>query len=489
MTSNGISPGRGRGHLLVPVARGRSRAVPSPGSGTARCSWNVCTPTAAPPSRSCAARWNSASTTSTPPSSTATASSTRSSREALGATDDAVVVDQGRRHPRPRRRFPLRLAQRPEELRADVEANLPSPGHRPPRRASTCAAPTPAPDSGPRVIRWSTSTTSSPCSTALRDEEQDRCHRAQRPSPWTDGAAPSPAGVACVQNSYSLVSRADEDMLRLCAAEGHRLGALLPARRRLPGHARGRRRTGRPHHGTGARCHTGPGGARLAAPPRRERRCSSPARRTRPIWRRTSPSEGSPSTRRTSPRSTPCPAAPRTTCGSAEDGVRALPTWRAGRGRRRRRASRSSCPRPCSTGRRIAASKVAKPWQRLRSRRSAWSTSDSSISIPRRTAVNAPSSRSPDVVRGSSGPDGSWPIVAAYRPGCSTTKARKACAAAARASLPARPCTSVAHGVGGLVEGQRPRSAGSGRPDPPRACTGTGCARRAGRPAAPSSVS
>jgi aryl-alcohol dehydrogenase-like predicted oxidoreductase len=29
-----------------------------------------------------------------------------------------------------------------------------------------------------------------------------------------------PAGIVCVQNAYNLVSRADEDMLRLCAAEG-----------------------------------------------------------------------------------------------------------------------------------------------------------------------------------------------------------------------------------------------------------------------------
>jgi len=29
-----------------------------------------------------------------------------------------------------------------------------------------------------------------------------------------------PAGIACVQNAYSLVSRDDEDMLRLCVAEG-----------------------------------------------------------------------------------------------------------------------------------------------------------------------------------------------------------------------------------------------------------------------------
>ena len=39
-----------------------------------------------------------------------------------------------------------------------------------------------------------------------------------------------PAGIACVQNSYSVLDRAAEPVLRPVPRARHRLGALLPAR-------------------------------------------------------------------------------------------------------------------------------------------------------------------------------------------------------------------------------------------------------------------
>jgi aryl-alcohol dehydrogenase-like predicted oxidoreductase len=44
-----------------------------------------------------------------------------------------------------------------------------------------------------------------------------------------------PAGIACVQNAYSLVSRDDEDMLRLCAAEGIAWVPFFPLGGAFPG--------------------------------------------------------------------------------------------------------------------------------------------------------------------------------------------------------------------------------------------------------------
>ena len=86
---------------------------------------------------------------------------------------------------------------------------------------------------------------------------------------------------------------------------------------------------------------------------------------------------------------------------------------------------------------------VAKPEKALRTARRAWSMSAGAMSYPCSTAVNATSSRAPETAIGSSGPVGSTPMVAAYRPGWASTKSRNACAAAASASRPARPCVAA----------------------------------------------
>jgi aryl-alcohol dehydrogenase-like predicted oxidoreductase len=44
-----------------------------------------------------------------------------------------------------------------------------------------------------------------------------------------------PAGIACVQNAYSLVSRDDEDMLQLCVAEGIAWVPFFPLGGTFPG--------------------------------------------------------------------------------------------------------------------------------------------------------------------------------------------------------------------------------------------------------------
>lgn len=44
-----------------------------------------------------------------------------------------------------------------------------------------------------------------------------------------------PAGIACVQNAYSLVSRDDEDILKLCVAEGIAWVPFFPLGGAFPG--------------------------------------------------------------------------------------------------------------------------------------------------------------------------------------------------------------------------------------------------------------
>ncbi|MER5427531.1 aldo/keto reductase [Streptomyces sp. NPDC002588] len=139
-------------------------------------------------------------------------------REVLRPEDGVLVVTKVGADPDPGGPLPLRLAQRPEQLRASVEDNL--------RSLGTDQLPVVnlrRLDSGPglrpegdQVVDLDDQLA---VMTALRDEGKigaiglsgvtlDVLRRAL------------PAGVACVQNAYSLASRDDEDMLRLCAAEG-----------------------------------------------------------------------------------------------------------------------------------------------------------------------------------------------------------------------------------------------------------------------------
>ena len=139
-------------------------------------------------------------------------------RETLRSEDDVLVVTKVGADPNPGGRPPLRVAQRPEQLRASVEDNLRSlaldqlpvvnlrrldtgPGLRP---------------EGDQIVDIDDQLA---VMAALRDE--GKIGAIGLSSVTLDGLRRAlPAGIACVQNAYSLASRDDEDMLRLCVAEG-----------------------------------------------------------------------------------------------------------------------------------------------------------------------------------------------------------------------------------------------------------------------------
>ncbi|WP_329048505.1 aldo/keto reductase [Amycolatopsis sp. NBC_01488] len=154
-------------------------------------------------------------------------------REAVRPGDDVVVVSKVGADPDPGGPIPLRLAQRPEELRASVEDNLRALGldriplvnlRRADRRPGVTAE-------GDQVVDLDDQLA---VLTALRDEGKigaiglssvtlDILRRAL------------PAGIACVQNAYSLVSRDDEDMLALCVAQDIAWVPFFPLGGAFPG--------------------------------------------------------------------------------------------------------------------------------------------------------------------------------------------------------------------------------------------------------------
>ncbi|GAB7184476.1 oxidoreductase [Kitasatospora sp. Ki12] len=139
-------------------------------------------------------------------------------REALHPEDGVLVVTKVGADPDPGGPMPLRLAQRPEQLRASVEENLRSLGvDRLPvvnlRRLDS--GPGLRPD-GDQLVDLDDQLD---VMTALRDE--GKIGAIGLSCVTLDGLRRAlPAGIACVQNAYSLVSRDDEELLRLCAAEG-----------------------------------------------------------------------------------------------------------------------------------------------------------------------------------------------------------------------------------------------------------------------------
>jgi pyridoxine 4-dehydrogenase len=139
-------------------------------------------------------------------------------REALRSDDGVLVVTKVGADPNPGGRLPLRIAQRPEQLRVSVEDNLRGLGvDRLPvvnlRRLDSGPGLRPE---GDQVVDLDDQLA---VMTALRDE--GKIGAIGLSSVTLDGLRRAlPAGIVCVQNAYSLVSRADEDMLWLCAAEG-----------------------------------------------------------------------------------------------------------------------------------------------------------------------------------------------------------------------------------------------------------------------------
>ncbi|MFD9958233.1 aldo/keto reductase [Amycolatopsis sp. NPDC058986] len=154
-------------------------------------------------------------------------------REAIRPEDGVVVVSKVGADPHPGGPIPLRPAQRPEQLRASVEANLESLGteqipvvnlRRLDTRPGLLAE-------GDQVVDVDDQLA---VLTAMRDEGKigaiglsavtlDVLRRAL------------PASIACVQNCYSLVTREDEEMLRLCVAEGIAWVPFFPLGGAFPG--------------------------------------------------------------------------------------------------------------------------------------------------------------------------------------------------------------------------------------------------------------
>lgn len=139
-------------------------------------------------------------------------------REAVGPGDDVMIVSKVGATANPGGPIPLRLAQRPEELRAGVEDNLATLGvdHIPVVNLRRSDSGPGLPPEGDQVVDLDDQLAEM---TAMRDE--GKIGGIGLSGVGLDGVRRAvPAGIACVQNAYSLVCRDDEDLLRLCAAEG-----------------------------------------------------------------------------------------------------------------------------------------------------------------------------------------------------------------------------------------------------------------------------
>ncbi|NMH97516.1 aldo/keto reductase [Pseudonocardia acidicola] len=154
-------------------------------------------------------------------------------RDAFRPGDGVVVVSKVGADPDPGGPIPLRPAQRPEQLRASVEDNLKSLGlDQIPvvnlRRLDTGPG---LRAEGDQVVDLDDQLA---VMTALRDEGKIGALGLSSVTP--DGLRRAiPAGVACVQNAYSLVSRGDEEMLRLCTGQGIAWMPFFPLGGAFPG--------------------------------------------------------------------------------------------------------------------------------------------------------------------------------------------------------------------------------------------------------------
>ncbi|MEU3509296.1 aldo/keto reductase [Streptomyces longwoodensis] len=154
-------------------------------------------------------------------------------REALRPEDDVLVVTKVGAASNPGGQVRLRLAQRPEELRAGVEDNLRGLGVERLdvvnlRRLDTGPGLRPE---GNQVVDLDDQLAAM---TALRDEGKIGAIGLSSVSLDTLRRA-LPAGVVCVQNAYSLVARDGEDLLELCAAEGVAWVPFFPLGGAFPG--------------------------------------------------------------------------------------------------------------------------------------------------------------------------------------------------------------------------------------------------------------
>lgn len=138
-------------------------------------------------------------------------------RDAFRPEHGVVVVSKVGVTPNPGGRIPLRPAQRPEELRASVDDNLTSLGldQIPVVNLRRLDVGPGVRAEGDQVVDLDDQLAEM---TALRDD--GKIGAIGLGSVTVDGLRHAlPAGIACVQNAYSLVSRDDEDTLRLCTEE------------------------------------------------------------------------------------------------------------------------------------------------------------------------------------------------------------------------------------------------------------------------------
>ncbi|WP_437023988.1 aldo/keto reductase [Streptomyces sp. enrichment culture] len=157
-------------------------------------------------------------------------------REALRPQDDVLVVTKVGAMSTLGGPVPFRMAQRPEELRVSIEAELASLGmERVPvvnLRRMDAGMTIPAPDEQKVDLDDQLAEL-----TALRDAGKIGAIGLSSVSVEVTRRA-LPAGIVCVQNPYSLVARDDEDVLKLCTEEQIAWVPYFPLGGAIPGLAR-----------------------------------------------------------------------------------------------------------------------------------------------------------------------------------------------------------------------------------------------------------
>jgi len=154
-------------------------------------------------------------------------------REALRPQDGVLVATKIGADPNPGGPFPMRPAQRPEQLRASVEDNLRSLGLEqvPVANLRRLDGTSRLRAEGDQVVDIEDQLA---VMSAMRDE--GKIGAIGLSSVTIDGLRRAlPVGLACVQNEYSLVNRQDEDMVKLCVDEKIAWVPFFPLGGAVPG--------------------------------------------------------------------------------------------------------------------------------------------------------------------------------------------------------------------------------------------------------------
>ncbi|WP_243795280.1 aldo/keto reductase [Saccharopolyspora gloriosae] len=152
-------------------------------------------------------------------------------REAAG--DGVLIASKIGATPASGGPLPLRLAQRPEELRADLDANLTSLGLDQIPLVNLRRA-----DVGPGLIAEGDQRVDidDQLAVLIALREEGKIGEIGLSTVTADDLRRAlPAGIACVQNAYSLVTRDGEDLLQLCVAENIAWVPYFPLGGAFPG--------------------------------------------------------------------------------------------------------------------------------------------------------------------------------------------------------------------------------------------------------------